>query len=89
MVQEGTHYPDETLPKEILGVVWSERSQNTTNHTISPQKGGLSLLLASHGHTYNPKCKPNQIPNENLGFSWDGCMYSMHNTAKASDWPIF
>ena len=27
------------LPKEILGFVWSESSQNTTNHTISPKKG--------------------------------------------------
>ena len=40
MVQEGTHNLNVTLniTKDILGFVLSEKSQNTTNHTISPQK---------------------------------------------------
>ena len=91
MVQEGTHNPNVTLkglPKEILGFVWSESSQNRTNHTISPQKGGLSLTLTIHGQTYSPKCKPKRLTNEILGFSWDGHMYIPCNTANFSDWLI-
>ena len=46
MVQEGTHNLNVTLkrlPKEILGFVWSESSQNTPNHTISTSKRRIIL----------------------------------------------
>ena len=77
MVQEGPHNPNvapKRLPKEILGFVWSESSQNTTNHTISPPKGGLSLTLMYHGETYNPKWKPKHLQNETLGWLYTQCM---------------
>ena len=61
----------------------------TKHNKSQPQNGGLSLTLTSHRQTYNPKCKPKQLPNETMGFSWDGSVHSMHNTAKFSDWLIF
>ena len=36
-----------------------------------------------HGQTYNPKYKPKCLPNETMGFSWDGHTYSMCNTANS------
>ena len=32
------------------------------------------------------KMYPYRLPNETLGFSWDGLMYSTHITAKFPDW---
>ena len=84
MIQEGTHNLNVTL-KGFRGLF----GQNTTNHTISSPKGGLSLTLMVHGQTCNPKCKPKWLPNETLSFSWDGSTHSTHNTAKVSDWLIF
>ena len=89
MVHEGTHNPNVTLkgyPKNFWGL-FGQKAHKTQQFTLSqPQKGSLSLTLISHRQTYNPKCKPKCLPNENLGFSWDGCAYSMHNTAKFPDW---
>ena len=67
--------------------MFGQKAHKTQQITLSqPQKEGLSLTLTSHGQTYNPKCKPKHLPNETLGFSWDGHMYRMHNTAKFPDW---
>ena len=66
-----------------------EGTQNTTNHSISPPKRGLSLTLTSHRQSYNPKCKPKQFTNEILSFCWDGSAHSAHNTENFSDWLIF
>ena len=48
MVQEGTHNLNVSLKgypnKEIVGFVWSESSQNTTNHTISTPKRRFILI---------------------------------------------
>ena len=89
MVQEGTNNPNVTLkgyPKKFWGL-FGQKADKTQQITLSqPQKGGLSLSLMSHGQTYNPKCKPKRLPNKTLGFSWDGCVYSTHNTAKFPDW---
>ena len=38
------------------------------------------------GQTYNPKCNPKGLPNETLGFCWDGSAHSAHNTVRCSDW---
>ena len=38
--------------------------------------------------TYNHKCNPKQLPNETLGFNWDGSTHSTHNTAKFCDWSV-
>ena len=40
------------------------------------------------GQTYNPKCSPERLTNENLGFGWDGSTHSTHNTAKLCDWSV-
>ena len=92
MVKEGTHNPNETLkryPKKFWGL-FGQKAHKTQQITLfQPQKGGLSLTLMIHRQTYNPECKPKQLPNETMGFSWDGSVHSMHNTAKFSDWLIF
>ena len=40
------------------------------------------------GQTYNPKCYPKWLPNETLGFNWDGSAHSAHNTANVCDWSV-
>ena len=43
------------------------------------------------GQTYNPKCNLKQLPNETIGFSWDGSTHSTHsthNTTKFCDWSV-
>ena len=74
------------LPKEILGFVWPESSQNRQQMIqFHPKRGGLSLTLMDQGQTYNPKCNLKQLPNKTLGFSWDDSVHSTHNTAKFCD----
>ena len=91
MVQEGTHNPNVTLkgyPKKFWGL-FGQKAHKTQQITLfQPPKGGLSLTLTSHGQTTTLNASPNGSPTK-LGFSWDGHVYSMHNTAKLSDWLIF
>ena len=88
MVQEGTHNPNLTLkgyPEKFWGM-FGQKAHKTQQITLFQlKKGGLSLTLTSHGQTYNPKCKSKRLTKKTLGFSWDGCMHSIHNTAKCSD----
>ena len=92
MVQEGTHNLNVTLkgyPKKFWGLFGHKAHKTQPITLFQPQKGCLSLTLMNHRQTYNPKCKLKCLPNENVGFSWDGSLHSAHNTAKLSDWLIF
>ena len=92
MVQEGTHNLNVTLKgysKKFWGLFGWKAHKTHKSHYFTPKEDGLSLTVTSHGQTYNPKFKPNQLPNKTLGFSWDGSMHSAHNTANFSDWLIF
>ena len=55
---------------------------------FQPKGGCLSLTLTDLGQTISPKCNPYWLPNEILGFAWQGSYYSIHNGAKFSDWLI-
>ena len=89
MVQEGTHNPNVTLkgyPKKFWGL-FGQKVHKTQQITLfHPKRECLSLTLMIHRQTYSHKCKPKNLPNETLGFSWDGCIYTMYTPAKFHDW---
>ena len=87
MVQEGIHNHYVTLkgyPRNSGVCLVRKLTKHNRSHNFTT-KGGLSLTLMSNGQPYNPKCKHKCLPNETLGFRWDGQMYSTHNTAKFPD----
>ena len=89
MVHEGTHNPNLTLKgyaKKFWGLFGRTAHKTQQIKLSQPPKGGLSLTLMIHRQTYNSKCKPKCLPNETLGYSWDGLMYSTRSTAEFPDW---
>ena len=73
----------------VAHIAQQNHKDNTTNHNVPIQRESLSLILVDKGQAYNSKHKPQQLPNETLGFNWDGHAYSMHNITKIPDWLIF
>ena len=74
--------------KKFWGL-FGQKAHKTQQITLFlPKRGGLSLTLIDQGQTYNPKCNPKQLPNETLGFSWDGSAHSAYNTAKFCNWSV-
>ena len=68
MLQEGPHNLNVTLkgyPKKFWSL-FGQKPHKTQQITLfEPQKGGLSSTLMSQGQTYNPKCKPKQVTQQN------------------------
>ena len=91
MVQEGTPNLNLTLkgyPKKFWGLFGLKAHKTYQMILSKPKRGGLSLTLTDQGQTYNPKCNPKRLPNETLGFSWDGSTHSAHNTDNFCDWSV-
>ena len=92
MLQFRTHSLNVTLKgysKKFWGL-FGQKAHKTQQITLfHPPKGGSSLSTTRHRQTYNPKFKPKRLTNGTLSFSWGGCLHSMCNTAKFSDWHIF
>ena len=73
----------------IANTTQQNHKDNTTNHNFPIQRESLSLILVDQGQAYISKHKPQSLPNQNLGFDWDGHMYSVHNITNIPDWLIF
>ena len=93
MVQEGTPSLNVTLkgcPMKFWGLLGEVAHKTHKTHRMTvfhPIKGGLSLTLTDQGQTYNPKWDPQWLPNQSLGFGWDGSTHRTHNTMKFSGSP--
>ena len=89
MIQEGTHNPNVTLkghPKKFWGMFGQKTHKTQQIILFHTKRGCLSLILMNKGQTFNPKCKPKQLPTKTQRFSWYGHVYSTCNTENFPDW---
>ena len=86
MVQGGTHNLNVTLKgysKKFWGLL-GQKAHKTQLITLDHPQRRFILNLMSHRQTYNPTCKPKQLPNRPLSFI--GIIaHSAHNITKFSD----